>query len=327
MRLIRTLILLIFLLPNVALGLTFKSDGSVEDSKGNIIEPSKNNEVNISQFEKDLERVSKDSGFIDQNGKIYSHYQITDKSNSIIVIYSHGAQGDQKIDKCLSSWAKVPPVIRDLHNVKIKSYVIKIYRLCSGVRGWTNKEQERMWRAHEKLGKLDLNLIASDGTQLMDKQKGIQKLKVIKKKLDELIELGFDKIILAGHSSGGWQSLKLQTLYPELITGVIGLNPGAGGTVQNRKDWPWWTDVRYYGFGKYNNLNALIMTHDKDSFNSSKDYDVFKNIDSVKKINLTKSTCKGKISLGGYHGITLTDCYLIEETKSKNIKNYLESLF
>ena len=65
--------------------------------------------------------------------------------------------------------------------MKIKSHVIKIYRLCSGVRRWTNKEQERMWRAHEKLGKLDLNLIASDGTQLMDKQKGIQKLKVIKK--------------------------------------------------------------------------------------------------------------------------------------------------
>ena len=327
MKLIRTLIILIFLLPNVVLSLTFKSDGSVVDSKGNIKEPSKNTEVNISQFEKDLETVSKDSGFIDQDGKMYSHDQITDKSNSIIVIYSHGAQGDQKIDKCLSSWAKVPPVIRDLHNMKIKSHVIKIYRLCSGVRGWTNKEQDRMWRAHEKLGKLDLNLMASDGTQLMDKQKGIQKLKVIKKKLDELIELGFDKIILAGHSSGGWQSLKLKTLYPELITGVIGLNPGAGGTVQNRKDWPWWTDVRYYGFGKYNNLNALILTHDKDNFNSSKDYDVFKNINSVKKINLTKSTCKGKISLGGYHGITLTNCYLIEETKSKNIKNYLESLF
>jgi len=326
-KLIRTLIILIFLLPNVVLSLTFKSDGSVVDKEGNIIEPSKNTEVNISQFEKDLERVSKDSGFIDQNGKIYSHDQITDKSNSIIVIYSHGAQGDQKIDKCLSSWAKVPPVIRDLHNMKIKSHVIKIYRLCSGVRGWTNKEQDRMWRAHEKLGKLDLNLMASDGTQLMDKQKGIQKLKVIKKKLDELIELGFDKIILAGHSSGGWQSLKLKTLYPELITGVIGLNPGAGGTVQNRKDWPWWTDVRYYGFGKYNNLNALIMTHDKDNFNSSKDYDVFKNIDSVKKINLTKSTCKGKITLGGYHGVTLTNCYSIEETKSKNIKNYLERLF
>ena len=203
MKLIRTLIIIIFLLPKVVLSLTFKSDGSVVNSKENIKELSKSTEVNISQFEKDLKMVSKDSGFIDQDGKIYSHDQITDKSNSIIVIYSHGAQGDQKIDKCLSSWAKVPPVIRDLHNVKIKSYVIKIYRLCSGVRGWTNKEQDRMWRDHEKLGKLDLNLMASDGTQLMDKQKVIQKLKVIKKKLDELIELGFDKIILAGHSSGG----------------------------------------------------------------------------------------------------------------------------
>ena len=37
MKLIRTLIILIFLLPKVALGLTFKSDGSVVDGKGNII--------------------------------------------------------------------------------------------------------------------------------------------------------------------------------------------------------------------------------------------------------------------------------------------------
>ena len=51
-----------FLLPNVALGLTFKSDGSVVDGKGNIIETSKSTKVNISQFEKDLGRVSKDSG-------------------------------------------------------------------------------------------------------------------------------------------------------------------------------------------------------------------------------------------------------------------------
>ena len=72
MKLIKTLIILIFLLPKVALGLTFKSDGSVVDSKGNIIETGKSTELNISQFEKDLERVSKDSGFIDQDGKIYA---------------------------------------------------------------------------------------------------------------------------------------------------------------------------------------------------------------------------------------------------------------
>ena len=70
MKLIKTLVILIFLLPKVALGLTFKSDGSVVDGKGNIIETSKSTKVNISQFEKDLGRVSKDSGFIDQEGKI-----------------------------------------------------------------------------------------------------------------------------------------------------------------------------------------------------------------------------------------------------------------
>ena len=53
-----------------------------------------------------------------------------------------------------------------------------------------------MWRAHEKLGKLDLNLMASDGTQLMDKQKGIQKLKVIKKNLMSSLSLVLIKLSL-----------------------------------------------------------------------------------------------------------------------------------
>ena len=49
------------------------------------------------------------------------------------------------------------------------------------------------------------------------------------------------------------------------MKGVIGLNPGAGGTVKNRKDWPWWEDVRYYGFVEdLSQVNAIIIAHDKD---------------------------------------------------------------
>ena len=103
------------------------------------------------KFDKDLKKVSKDNGLIENNGKIYSINNISDKKNTILVVYSHGSHVDQKIDKCLSEHNRVPKVIRNLHNQKIKNFTIVIYRLCSGVKGWSDKEQTKMWKAHKKL--------------------------------------------------------------------------------------------------------------------------------------------------------------------------------
>ena len=280
-----------------------------------------------SQFDKDLKKVSKNSSFIDRKGKAYAVEKITEKKNTILIIYTHGSDYDQKIDKCLDGENKVPPVIRNLHDQKIKKFSIKIYRLCSGVRGWSEKEQNKMWKAYEKSGTLDLSLSDKKGNFLIKKQKQNQKLKIIKEKIDSFAEQGFGNIVLAGHSSGGWQSFKIKTNFPELIDGVIGLQPGAGGTVKNRKEWPWWEDIRYYGFGNTSKLNAIIITHDKDEFNAPKDYLLFSNSSNVKFVNLTKSDCKPNHKEGGYHAIALHKCYAALDLKNNDIIKYIESLF
>ena len=280
------------------------------------------------KFDKDLKKFSKDSGFIDNKGKIYSHNQISNKEEIILIIYNHGSDNDQKVDKCLDSWNKVPPVIRNLHNKKIKNLSIKIYRFCSGPKGWSKKEQTKMWKAHEKSGKLDIELKDKDGTPLISKQKQNQRRRVIKEKIDSFIEEGFKNIVLAGHSSGGWQSIKIKAKLPKIVKGVIGLHPGAGGTVKNRKDWPWWEDVRYFGFEKdLSNLNAIIVRHDKDDYNSPDDYFLFSNLNSVKFVNITESGCKKTKTLGDYHGVALTKCYADYEKENQDIIKYLENLF
>ena len=286
------------------------------------------NAYSDSKFNKDLKKVSKDNGFVDSNGETYPSEQLTDKKNIIIIIYNHGSDIDQKIDKCLSPWNKVPPVIRNLHNKKIKNFNIKIYRFCTGAKGWSKNEQTKMWKAHEKSGKLDLKLADKEGTPLIQKQKQKRKRKIIKEKVDNLIQQGFNNIVLAGHSSGGWQSIKIKTEFPEIVKGVIALHPGAGGTVKNRKDWPWWEDVRYYGFVEdLSQLNAIIVTHDKDHYNSPKDYALFSNLSSVKFVNITESGCKKKKTLGDYHGLALTKCFAEHEANDKNIVRYLEEIF
>ena len=286
------------------------------------------NAYSDSKFEKELKKVSKDNGFVDSNGKTYHSEQITDKKNTILIIYNHGSDYDQVTDKCTKPWNNVAQVIRDLHNKKIKNFNIKIYRLCTGAKGWSKTEQTKMWKAHEKSGKLSIELKDKDGTPLINKQKQNQRRRVIKEKVDSFIEEGFENIILAGHSSGGWQSIKIKAEFPELVKGVIGLNPGAGGTVKNRKDWPWWEDVRYYGFVEdLSQLNAIIITHDKDHYNSPKDYSLFSNLNSVKFVNITQTGCKKKKTLAGNHGIALTKCFAEHEANDKNIVRYLEEIF
>ena len=73
------------------------------------------------KFEKDLKKISIDNGFIDNFGNVYSDDKITDKSKTILIIYTHGGMGDQTLDKCLQKGNLVPPVIRNLHDKRINN--------------------------------------------------------------------------------------------------------------------------------------------------------------------------------------------------------------
>ena len=42
-----------------------------------------------SKFDKELKKISKNNGFVDTKGEVYSKGQITDKKNTILIIYNH----------------------------------------------------------------------------------------------------------------------------------------------------------------------------------------------------------------------------------------------
>ena len=282
------------------------------------------------KFDKDLKKVSKLNGFVDRKGKTYPIEQISNKENTILIIFSHGSGNDQTLEKCSKSWNKTPPVILELHNKKIKNFHIKIYRLCSGVRGWSQLEQDQMWQAHEKSGKLSLDLTDKEGTPLIQKQTQLVKQKIIKEKIDSFKKQGFENIVLAGHSAGGWASISLKSRFSEKIDGVIALQPATAGTLKNRKEWPWWEDIRSYTISlmELSNLtNELVFAHDKDKYETPETLAFLSNLNSVKFIDLSGSGCKGKVTLGGNHGVSLTKCFAEYEATNKNIVQYLEGLF
>ena len=283
-----------------------------------------------SKLEKDLKKVSELNGFIDSEGKIYLADQISNKENIILVIWNHGSGGDQTLDNCSKAWNKVPPAILQLHDQKIKNLQIKLYKLCSGVKGWTKSEQDKMWKAHERSGKLSDKLADKNGTPLLKKMKQLFKQKVINDKIDDFTKQGFNNIVLAGQSAGAWASITLKSQFPEKIDGVIAFNPAVAGTLKNRKDWPWWEDVRSYliSYMKLENLkNELVFAHDKDHYETPKTLSFLSNLKSIKFVDISGLDCKGKEKLGKYHGLGKTKCFAEHDANDKIIIKYLEELF
>ena len=92
-----------------------------------------------------------------------------------------------------------------------------------------------------KIIKDDFDVIKFNGAKQFRKQK------VIINKVEELINLGFENIILAGHSAGGWASITLKSKYPNKISGTIAINPAFTGKINNRREWKFWELVRNYG--------------------------------------------------------------------------------
>ena len=283
------------------------------------------------KFEKDLKKVSKDNGFINNTGKIYPIENISDKKNIILIMYTHGSQGEQTLDKCNKKWNKVPPIILNLHDKKIKDLKVKVYHLCSGVRGWTENHWRKMDDIYKNSSKDNFSKIIKDDFDRIkfNGAKQFRKQKVIINKVDELINLGFENIILAGHSAGGWASITLKSKFPNKIAGTIAINPAFSGKLNNRREWKFWELVRTYGVSQIDlkNLNnTIIYVHDKDGWETSKTLS-FLNLNTVVYKDISKSNCKAKLIFGKHHGIPLTKCFAEKQSNANDIINFLEQIY
>ena len=98
-----------------------------------------------------LKKISKNSTFMDGDGKPYLIENITNKENILLIIWNHGSEPDHKKDSCKlkPKWgyewdgAVIPAFLR-LYDKKINNLTIKIYRLCSGVKGMDVKDQKKI---------------------------------------------------------------------------------------------------------------------------------------------------------------------------------------
>ena len=290
------------------------------------------------RFEKDLKKISKLNSFFNNKGEPYQIQKNITKDKTIIIIYTHGSHGkNQKINSCKRAWNKIPPSIYQLDGTKIKDFTIKTYQLCSGVRGFTKKEEDLFWKVYDDnnqdLSKV-LELKDKNGVFLIDKHGITKKRKVIKLKIKEFRDEGFKNIVLAGHSAGAWDSLVLYSNFPSEINGVIAFNPARSGKyarkLKKNEVGRWTTNWRNYKISliKLEKLGkVLVYSHNKDSFETPETLSFLSNSKAVQFIDLSDTSCKGKVKFNKYHGIPSTKCFADKEPKNKYIVKYLEEIF
>ena len=287
------------------------------------------------RFEKDLIKISKLNSFVDNKGNPYDLDENIDKDKTIILIYTHGGWGGQrKLNGCNRPWSKIPPAIYQLDGTKIKGLTIKTYQLCSGIKGLTQSEEDKLWEIYDKNNQdvnSVLNLKDKNGILLMDKYKDFQKTKVMKLKINEFKKKGFNNIVLSGHSAGAYSSFILKSNFPKIINGVISLHIGFGGKFAKAKNphqgWINWRNYKKSLINWSQVGEVILFTHDKDWADTRITLNFLTEFENIKFFDLSDTKCKKKKLLGDYHGIALTKCFANNDPRSKEVIKYLKNLF
>ena len=173
------------------------------------------------------------------------------------------------------------PALLKLHNKEIKGLKVKIYRLCSGVKGMTSKNQKKYRKQFKSKGKIEL----------VEEFKNLKRQNIILNEVEKLKSLGFENIVLAGYSAGAWASLNIKSRFPEKIKGVIAFNPAfAGPKNEWQKKYPEWGAFREHQVNILNQtdtLNAILFAHDKDIFEDIETLSFFKKFKGLEFIDYT----------------------------------------
>ena len=294
------------------------------------------------RLQKDIKKLSKISGFIDNNSKSYSEEEISDRQNTIVIIWNHGQRdGQKRIERCKKG-INEPEVIANLHNKEINGLKIKIYRMCSGVRGLNQPQMDRAWNLIDKEGNQNglLEIVDYDGMRLFDKVKQHLRRQIVIDKIDELREKGFPNIIMAGQSCGGFLSIFLTANFPDKIKGSIATNPACYGenvvprNVEGDKstysEWKALRDDWEQTISQFAEINSLAFIHDKDPYENSETLSFLNKINKFQIVNYTDFGCN-KMAGTSFHSAIVypreDNCFTKWEAKHNYIINYLEEIF
>ena len=239
------------------------------------------------------------SGFVtpDENfqpsfreGKRFRDIQIANPSQSRIIIFSHGQSRESQMPDCKRPSNDVPKSL-----LMLESKNTKVYYLCS-----------KSWGGGEK------------GYYIY---KRVEEIRLLLEKFESL-GVSKDRIVLTGHSAGGWASLMSQSLLGSDTPRVIAFAPAFAGLKSEEAQYPEWRrvarpkHVRQLETGA--SIRALIFAYIGDGFEEPNDL-MFLEYRSENSVEIVGYNCQENQNQHRNH---LNDCRL--NSTVERIRNYLD---
>lgn len=183
------------------------------------------------------------------NWKSAQGFTIPNPSSKAVVVFLHGSSIEKLDDTCdpngQAPGFSVPEVVRQLVGAEIAGLEIVVYAPCDG-------------RA----------------TALGEPIKIDQRVAAIEETLAELGRAGVDpsRIVLVGHSAGGWAALLHEKRHPGSVNSVIAFAPAFAGKRRWRPDvWQRRHDEQAAEIGSADRIPSLVFSFDNDAYNTPRD--------------------------------------------------------
>ena len=176
-------------------------------------------------------------------------FSIPSPKSKAVVIFLHGSLIEKMDDACDPGGEvtgfSVPEVIRQLAGSKVAGLEVVVFAPCDG-----------------------------HATALGEPIKIDQRVAAIEHTLIELDHAGIDRsrIVLMGHSAGGWAALLHQKRHPGSVNSVIAFAPAFAGKKQGRpEEWQRRYEAQASEIGSAERIPALVYAFDNDAYNTPAD--------------------------------------------------------
>ena len=212
------------------------------------------------------------SGFINKSAKVKEGFVVEDPKNKIIIIYNHGQDTNDTVEKSECAWAMDLKNHASLVDEEINGKRIMVYNFCSNDFAGDMSLKKSWWKSKTPyVGKHKLDKRVEKNLELVEK----------------FVNIGVPRkqIIISGHSCGGLLTLMLLSAHPEKVGGGISYMQACFGKLSKkykvkkvgeekalekfRKKRPGPAELRQRqidNIKKLNNVPVLAFTHPKDKY-------------------------------------------------------------
>lgn len=198
-------------------------------------------------------------------------FSIPSPKAKAVVIFLHGSFIEKMDDACDPGGEvagfSVPEVIRQLAGTKVAGLEVLVFAPCDG-----------------------------QATSVGEPIKIDQRVAAIEHTLIELDRAGIDRsrIVLMGHSAGGWAALLHQKRHPGSVNSVIAFAPAFAGKRQGRpEEWQRRHETQASEIGSAEHIPALVYAFDNDAYNTPDDLSFLSRVTGTRLLRLPDKAIGG----------------------------------